>query len=869
MTEPIASYKMEANFEGLIQLLARNLYSEPLVFVRELLQNSHDSIVRRREIDHDLDGRIDIMVGGGSITFSDNGIGMDQDDITDFLTQIGSTGTGSAREELEQQGRDAAFQLIGQFGIGMLSAFVVADRIVVRTRKLGYAESFAWHNDGSADCTLFADERPNVGTDVEVIVNKQNSFVLDAKRMRDAVLRYCDFLPFDIYVNNDGPVNQKTPPWQRTHWASEEDMQAVYQAFLLRRYHDYPLDIIPISIDGDCKARGVLYISDRHVPDMNTAGVVDIFVRRMLVVEADNTLLPRWAKFIRGAIDSPSLQPTAARDNIQRDSSTAFSFLQAKLGEIIIDRLSWLANNDQKKFRQINNWHHYHLKGMAWYHDDFFNQIVDLLLFETNRGRLSLRDYITKNAPRPAMGGRVPLFYFSYYGAAAQFYRLADARGWVVINAGRQFEEELLKKYATANSQTVYLERLDASDDSELYQRLTPDQESEFRQLELDMEGHLHRLGLSNVAVRMRTFVPTSLPAVIILTPESEAVAKLRDVLTQPWFMPDMEDIAKQALLDEARRPLYLSLNADSLIIRKLADAIKHGRDGLQDVMLGIYHSAVLHSHSLLTRENVGALHDHGVRLLNQMLDGYEQQAALTTALEQGRAEIISYRQQKAELDARRTDHVVIFMITPFDASYAAVEQAVRRIFEWSPYWFEVRLARDYTHRAGLLANVREHMTRAHGFVAEVSELNPNVMFELGAAMMPDDGRPVFALRVSSAKSSIPADFKENLFITYGEIADQTSEIERSIRRSLEKDGRIVHDGVLSLLKHRKKRFLSRTALENCPVKLSENQYSPLLGEYSTVDDFIQAAAVDVQTRTGIEEYLVQAIQGVLRAGSK
>ena len=866
MGRMIERFKMEANFEGLIQLLARNLYSEPIVFVRELVQNSHDSILRRRDIDKDLEGRIDVVIDAAknTITFRDNGIGMDESDVKSFLAAIGSTGTGTARAELETQGRDAAYQLIGQFGIGMLSAFVVADKIIVRTRKLGSDVAFEWHNKGSADCELFELDRTEIGTEVEVFVSHQNTFILDQERVRASIVKYCDFLPFDIFLNGLGPANAKLAPWQRPQWTSEVEMLDSYSLFLQRRFHDYPLDIIPIDINEEYKARGVLYISDRHVPDMNTAGVVNVFVRRMLVVDADNTLLPRWAKFIRGVIDTPDLQPTAARDNIQRDTD-AFSFLQRRLGEIVVARLAWLATNDAKKFAQINSWHHYHLKGMAWYHDDFFEQIADLLVFETNRGRVQLKEYLTKNAPRAEAGKRVPIFYFSYYGAAAQFYRLADARGWVVINAGRQFEEELLIKYARGHQGTVYLERLDVSDDNQLYERLTPEDENRFRQLELDMEGSLHRIGLMNAGVRMRRFLPADLPAVIVVTPETEAAEKLRDVLKQPWFMEDLEDAAKEVLLDEARRPLYLSLNANNEIIQRLADLGQRASSMVQDVMVGIYNSAILHSHSLLNRENVGVIHSHMVRLANQILIDQEQYDQLTQLLEEERLQMLSLRQTQAAMEEQRPDHILLFMITPFHDRYRALEQAVRSVFECGPYWFEIRLARDYTHHSGLLANVREHMLRAHGFVAEVTDLAANVMFELGAAMMPSDGRPVFTLRGSDATLDMPADLKDNLLVTYDSISDSGETLERTIRNAFERDGRIIHEDILSLIRHRTKRFLSRTAIDACPVKLNDAQSSALLGEYTTIEDLMAVTPAEVKSVTGIEEYLITALQGALR----
>ncbi len=329
MATPLERFKMETNFEGLIQLLAKHLYPEPDVFVRELVQNAHDSIQRRREEESDLSGHIHVEydVATRTVTFSDNGIGMDKQDIKEFLAVIGSTGTGTIRQQLQQAGKEAAYELIGQFGIGMLSAFVVAEKVIVRTLKLGDKEAFAWHNAGSTDCELYADDLPEAGSEITIFVSPDYTFMLDEKRLKEAIIKYCDLIRFPIKLNGNGPVNTIEAPWYRDHWASAAEKESSYKIFLNRRYPDIPLDIIPIEIDEPYRARGALYISDRHVPDIDTTGVIDIFVRRMFVRANDNAFLPPWAKFVRGIIDSPDLQPTAARDNVQREHES-FKFLQ-------------------------------------------------------------------------------------------------------------------------------------------------------------------------------------------------------------------------------------------------------------------------------------------------------------------------------------------------------------------------------------------------------------------------------------------------------------------------------------------------------------------------------------------------------------
>ncbi len=620
-------FKMETNFEGLIKLLAEHLYSEPDVFVRELVQNANDSIVRRRSVEPDHAGRIEIACDptARTLVFRDNGIGMDRQDIREFLAVIGSSGTGATRREMDEQGARLAFDLIGQFGIGMLSAFVVAERVVVRTRKLGGLEAFAWHNSGSIDCELYPDDKRDAGSEIHITVGEGFTFMLDEQRLKEAVIKYCEFIPFPVSLNGEGPVNAMDAPWHRKVWPTDEAKEAAYRDFLTRRYPDMVLDVIPVEIDEPYAARGALFISDRHVPDVNTGGVVDIFVRRMLIRSDDSTLLPPWAKFVRGVVDSHDLQPTAARDNIQRNHPS-FAALQERLGDAIVGRLAFLAEFDPAKFTRINLWHHYHLKGMAFYHDDFFEKVGDLLLFETSRGQMSLRQYLGLNDPK-AGDARAPIYYFAYSGAATQFYRLADARGWVVINAGYSFEAELLKKYAERHADRVRLERLDATDDPELFLRLEPDEQERYRALELDVEGHLYRRGVGNVRVQMRRFSPEDLPAVIIQTAETAAEEKLQGVLAGLSLLDAMDEIAREALEQSRRRPQFLLLNVDNPLVQQLS-VRDTGNALVREIMLGVYHSALLYSHNLLTQASAEAIHSHLVRLFGLMLEDRDAMAA-------------------------------------------------------------------------------------------------------------------------------------------------------------------------------------------------------------------------------------------------
>jgi molecular chaperone HtpG len=609
---------MQANFEGLIQLLAKNLYPEPDVFVRELIQNAHDSIRLRQEREPGLEARIEVEVrpDESMIVFRDNGLGMDRQDIKQFLSVIGSTGTGAAREQLRDADRAAAYSLIGQFGIGMLSAFVVAAEVVVRTRKLGSSDAFAWHNAGSTECELrLSDEPKDPGSEILVKVARTHGFILEGARLEEAIVKYCDFIPFPIRLNGSDPLNAMDAPWHREHWPSQAEKEAAYKLFLEHRYPDIALDVIPVEIDAPYRARGALYISDRRLPDFNTAGVVDLFVRRMFVRANDAEVLPAWAKFVRGVIDSPDLQPTAARDNVQRDDE-AFEFLRLRLGELILERLTVLAKQEPKRFREINRWHHYHLKGMALHHDDFFDAVADLLLFETNKGLKPLKDCLQADGDTSEAGAGSRLFYFAEKDAAPQFYRLAAARDWVVVNAGHLFEQEFLAKYAEDRAGSVRLVPLDSA--AGLFERPSLTGQDRQSRLELDVEAALRRAGISNVLVRLRSFAPSSMPAIALSSAESEAEIKLRQLVKQPWFMESFEDVSREALQRRKRQPLQLILNHRHPLVRWLLDRDTRAEQ-LRPVMVGLYLSSLLYSRNLLTDETAEIVHGHLALLLDKV----------------------------------------------------------------------------------------------------------------------------------------------------------------------------------------------------------------------------------------------------------
>lgn len=843
--QKLATFNMETRFDGLIKLLAEGLYPVPDIFVRELIQNAHDSIVRRRDVEPNLAGRIDVEVDPTqqTITFTDNGIGMDEADIRQFLSVIGSTGTGTVREK----GGALSYELIGQFGIGMLSAFVVADKVYVDTRKLGADQSFQWRNSGSEECQLYSSDWNAVGSRVTVFLRSDFSYFLEEAKLREIIIRYCDFIPFPIHLNGRGPVNTVNAPWSRSYPSSEAEQDA-YSDFINRRFSDYSLDVFPIQIRGKYQANGILYISDRHVAGINTDGQLDIFIRGMMVKQTDTALLPSWAKFIRGIIDSPDLKPTAARDNIQ-SSAPSFDYIQEKLGEVIVKRLTYLAEKQPKRFQTINEWHHYHLKGMAYFHDSFFRAVGDLLLFDTNKGQMSLRDYLPKHKPLP--NGKAPIYFFAYYDSAAQYYRMADAKGLTVINAGDRFDEEVLNKYAEEYSSRVELVQFDNLSEGVLFEALAPEELKQYEEIEQQFVYILNRRGL-NVRVETKRFFPADIPAVMVETARTKAEENLKALLSNPRIRMSMEDTWNEVIQTQRRKGRLLALNAGNPLIDGLAE-VQDGRLR-EETMLAIYNNAMMYAHRM-DEESMTIVHGSMVGMMKNTIDQYRKRQELQRQLEEARKQAMDSR-----TDWNRPEHIRVFMITPYDKAFQNVEQAVRNVLEGAPYFFEVRLARDYTHSGGeLVDDLKKHIGESHAFLADVTGLNPNVMMEVGAIRLTGDNRPLLILKTSAQSLDKVADLGDKLWISYGDNTDRVAEIETVIRDNMQR-----REDMERLLRQRTKRFLAPSLLRTLPIRLTEEQIKAIAKKYATVEAFLEAKPEEVERISRLDKYLVMGMQSEL-----
>jgi len=443
-------HRFQIDLRGMIDLLANHLYSSPTVFVRELLQNAVDAITARTRLDPAHLGEIQIELTPGrgdappTLLFSDNGIGLTKGEVHRFLSTIGES---SKREQLGELRDD----FLGQFGIGILSCFMVADEIVVITRSARKpGPTLEWRGGAKGTYSvreIDLDAEP--GTQVYLRARPGVVELFTPDEVRRLALHYGGLLPVPIRLLDAGGgrvLNARGAPWRSRGPDRDEKMLALgREAFGMEM-----LDAIPLrSKAGD--ADGVAYVLPESV-SLAARPTHRVYLRNMLLSEKADDLLPTWAFFVKCIVNVNTLRPTASREAFYEDAELERT--REALGRSLRGYLMHLAEHDRGKLRAIIKVHYLAMKALAVDDDEFFGIIADWLPFETSAGRMALRDY------RELSG---PIRFTRTVDEFRQIAGVAAARSMVVINAGYTYDEELLRKLARLEPDAD-VERLRAPD---------------------------------------------------------------------------------------------------------------------------------------------------------------------------------------------------------------------------------------------------------------------------------------------------------------------------------------------------------------------------------------------------------------------
>lgn len=369
--------------EGLLQVLGEHLYSTPRVALRELVQNAHDSVTRRSlESTEAFTPRIEVRADdtAGTIEITDNGAGLTLDEIHQFLATIGAGYT----RELRAATADPS--LIGQFGLGFLSAFVIAQEVRVSTTSYRTSgERWQYVSRGGITYSVEPCDAAPVGTTVTLVLKDQYRTMLDTDVLTTTLRRYCSLLHHPIFLGDaDSAINAVPPPWRASFAADDERVTAELE-FADRFDPTFgPLCTLAVRPSGNADVSGLLWVQDGGTYASSDNRTLSVFVRGMLLDDDAIDLLPRWAGFVGGVLESDSLVPTASREDLQRNS--VYDAVQAAVSEALITGLAAVARQQPAVWRRIMRRHSEAMLGAALVDERLFEVIAPDVQIPTTAG---------------------------------------------------------------------------------------------------------------------------------------------------------------------------------------------------------------------------------------------------------------------------------------------------------------------------------------------------------------------------------------------------------------------------------------------------------------------------------------------------
>ncbi|OJX98294.1 MAG: HSP90 family protein [Micrococcales bacterium 73-15] len=576
----------QVDLRGMVDLLARHLYSGPRVYVRELLQNAVDAVTARRELDPDAPARVRITAlpggpqvpgspvalggaggpglvgapgsGGPMLEVTDTGVGLTFAEATELLATIGRS---SKRDADLGLGRA---EYIGQFGIGMLAAFMVADTIEVVSRSARPGASVVrWtgHDDGTFEIEEVTDPVDDldpadvpVGSRVRLRARRDAEHWLSVETVTALATEFGELLPIDVAVLQPAGGEFLTrritheAPWRATHETQSARTQALVR-YCEETFGFTPIGHIDLAVPL-AGVTGVAFILPSAVAP--GSGRHRVYVKRMLLGTRVDSLLPDWAFFVRAVVDADGLSPTASREDLHTDE-VLLATQEALAAQLKTWATETLASGSNLARRFIET-HHLALRSLALSDDDMLDLAARVLPFETTDGPTTLAD----------LAEHGDVVYTSTREAYQRVAAVARAQGLVVANAGYVYDADLLARLARRPGWSV--RELATDDLVQVLRPLVPQRELEVIDA---IEAARELLAQEDCDVLVREFAPDDVPAMLLRDREGEhqrALAREKAEADTVWG-------GVLAAFERPARSRRLVLNDTSQLVRRLLAA--------------------------------------------------------------------------------------------------------------------------------------------------------------------------------------------------------------------------------------------------------------------------------------------------------
>lgn len=541
--------------ENVLPIIKKWLYSDKEIFVRELISNAVDAITKVRHValsesvgdlgDPAVDVRID--KDKGTLTISDDGIGMSEAEIRKYIAQVAFSG---AEEFVEHYKVDAdKNQIIGHFGLGFYSAFMVSDQVEVVSRSYRPDEPASrWTCTGGLEYTLEPADRSR-GTDVVLTLSQEDREYLEPARIEHVIKKYCNYLP--VAIRLDGRiVNDRAPLWTRSpQGLKDEDYLEFYRKAF--PFEDDPLFWIHLNADYPFRLQGVLYFPRFKHELEASKGRIQLFCNQVFVSDHAEDLILHFLTVLRGMIDCPDIPLNVSRSALQNDPYVRK--VSSHITKKVADRLVSLFKTQRETYeRDWDNIHPFVKFGMME-DDKFHDAVKDAVLFESTRGRhTTLAEYLERNSER--QGKQV--YYASRGDAQATYLQLLEAEGLEALYTHSALDSHFIQ-FLEHKNPDVRWNRVDASVSDLLVDRSHKAIVDAQGQSTDDRIADAFKTALSDagVDILVQHLKTDEIPALVIQPEQARRLKEMSALLGQPMELPGRKTLvinASSALVQRA-----------------------------------------------------------------------------------------------------------------------------------------------------------------------------------------------------------------------------------------------------------------------------------------------------------------------------
>lgn len=604
--------------ENIFPIIKKWLYSDKDIFIRELISNGCDAISKLKrlstlgeaKVNEDEKYKILVSVNkeNGTLKFIDNGIGMTDEEVKKYINQVAFSGAEDFINKYKDKMNEDK-DIIGHFGLGFYSAFMVSKRVQIDTLSyLEGAEAVTWVCDGGTEYEIYpSEDRKERGTTITLFIDDDSKEFLETYKVREVIEKYCSFLPIEIYLEEDGkevkeenlkPLNDINPLWMK---APKDCTDEEYKDFYKKVFMDYndPLFWIHLNVDYPFNLKGILYFPKLKHELEATEGQVKLYNNQVFVADNIKEVIPEFLLLLKGTIDCPDLPLNVSRSFLQKDKDVIK--ISKHIVKKVADKLVSLYKNERENFNGFWKDIQIFIKYGCLRDESFYEKIKDIIIFRRLNGEyITLKEYLEENKEKHEN----KVFYVTDEKQQSQYIKMFKEANLDALVLDCSLDNHFIS-FLEAKETGVTFARID----SDISETLKNNETEDLKDLNEKIKNLFNEVISNGVKeVKVESLKNSETPAMILVSEQSRRMSEM----SKMFGGMDMPDMFKEERT--------LVVNNNNAIIKKIASIDLEGKEEKVNLICNYILDIALLSNKELSSEEMDNFIDRSNKLLNMVI---------------------------------------------------------------------------------------------------------------------------------------------------------------------------------------------------------------------------------------------------------